>query len=103
MDNQVDFSLKNKVAIVTGASRGIGKAISLAFADAGANVVAASRTVSDLENTAAEIRAKDRQALVVKSDVSQKKDLENLIDLTVKEFGTIDILGGRPRTNRFSV
>lgn len=88
----IDFSLTNKVAIVTGASRGIGKAIALAFADAGADVAVASRTVPDLENTAAEIRSKGRKALVVETDVSKKQDIENLVSQTVKTFGTIDIL-----------
>jgi len=88
----IDFSLNSKVAIVTGASRGLGKAIALAFADAGADVVVAARTVSDLEDTAAEIRSKGRQALVIKTDVSQKEEIINLVDQTVKTFGTIDIL-----------
>ncbi|MBU2643555.1 SDR family oxidoreductase [bacterium] len=88
----ISFSLNNKVAIVTGASRGVGKAIALAFADAGADVVVASRTVPDLEETAAEIRSKGRKALIVKTDISQKPDIENLVKQTVKTFGTIDIL-----------
>jgi NAD(P)-dependent dehydrogenase (short-subunit alcohol dehydrogenase family) len=86
------FSLKGKVAIVTGAGRGIGKEIALAFADAGADVVVASRTVSDLEETAAEIQSKGSKALVVRTDVSQKQQIDNLVDQTVKAFGTIDIL-----------
>lgn len=89
---KIDFSLKDRVAIVTGASRGIGKAISLAFADAGADVVVASRTVPDLENTAAEVRARGRRSLVVRTDVSVKEDIDNMIAQTLKEFGTIDIL-----------
>jgi NAD(P)-dependent dehydrogenase (short-subunit alcohol dehydrogenase family) len=88
----IDFSLKDKVAIVTGASRGIGKAIALACADAGANVVVASRTVPDLENTASEIRAKGKRSLVVRTDVSIRQDIDHMIEQTLKEFGTIDIL-----------
>jgi len=89
---KIDFSLKNRVAIVTGASRGIGKAIALAFADAGADVVVASRTVPDLENTASEVRARGRRSLVVRTDVSVRADIDNMIEQTLKEFGTIDIL-----------
>lgn len=86
------FSLTDKVAIVTGASRGIGKAIALAFADAGAHVVVASRTVSDLEETASEIRRFGRRSLVVRTDISKKEDIESLFIQTIKEFGTVDIL-----------
>lgn len=87
-----DFSLTDRVAIVTGASRGIGKAIALAFADAGADVVVASRTVPDLEKTAAEIRSKGRRALVVQTDLLKKQDIDNMAAETLKEFGTVDIL-----------
>jgi 2-deoxy-D-gluconate 3-dehydrogenase len=89
---KIQFSLEGKTAIVTGASRGIGKAIALAFADAGADVVVASRTIPDLEKTAEEIRLKGRHALVVKTDISRQQDIESLIEKTVKEFHSIDIL-----------
>lgn len=87
-----NFPLKDRVAIVTGASRGIGKAIALAFAEAGADVVVASRTVPDLENTAAEIRSKGRRALVIATDTSKSEDVQNMVSQTLREFGTIDIL-----------
>lgn len=87
-----NFSLKGKVAIVTGASRGIGKAIALAFGDAGADVVCASRTLEALESTAQEIRAKGRRALAVPTDTSKKEDIDNMVARTIKEFGTVDIL-----------
>lgn len=87
-----DFSLTGKVAIVTGASRGIGKAIAIAFADAGADVVCASRTVDDLEKTAKEIRAKGKRALVVATDTSKKADIDAMVEQAVKEFGTVDVL-----------
>ena len=87
-----DFSLTDRIAIVTGASRGIGKAIALAFADAGADVVCASRTVEDLEKTAEEIRSKGHRALVVPTDTSKKEDIDNMVEQTLKQFGTVDIL-----------
>ena len=87
-----DFSLKDKVAIVTGASRGIGKAIALAFADAGADVVAADILIPEMEAVAAEIRAKGRRALAIKTDVSSKQDVDNMMSQTLKEFGTVDTL-----------
>jgi NAD(P)-dependent dehydrogenase (short-subunit alcohol dehydrogenase family) len=86
------FSLEDKVAIVTGAGRGIGKAIALGLADAGAAVVVAARTASDIENTAAEIEKKGKKALAVPTDVRLIDQVNNLVNRTVKEFGKIDIL-----------
>lgn len=87
-----DFSLKDKVAIVTGGSRGIGKAIALAFAQAGADVVVCSRTLPDLEKVAEEIRGLGRRSLAVPTDITSKDSIDNLVNKVVKEFGTIDIL-----------
>jgi NAD(P)-dependent dehydrogenase (short-subunit alcohol dehydrogenase family) len=86
------FSLADRVAIVTGAGRGIGKAIALALADAGADVVVGARTVSDIEATAGEITAKGRKALAVPTDVRQGDQVANLVDKAVAQFGTIDVL-----------
>ncbi|MDD5127203.1 MAG: glucose 1-dehydrogenase [Dehalococcoidales bacterium] len=88
----IDFSLKDRTAIITGASRGIGKAIALAFADAGADIVCASRTVADLEQTAVEISGKGRSAMVVKTDTLIKEDIDNMVAAAVKKFGKVDIL-----------
>lgn len=86
------FSLEGKVAIVTGASRGIGKSIALAFAEAGADVVICSRTLADLEKVAEEITALGRRALAVSANVAIKADIDKLMEKAVQEFGTIDIL-----------
>jgi len=84
--------LKDKVAIITGGGRGIGKAIALAFAKEGASVVIASRTLSELQQTAKEIQAFGYPILAVQTDVSNRNDVENLVRQTVEKFGTADIL-----------
>jgi len=84
------FSLAGKIAIVTGASRGIGQGIAVELARAGADVV-----VSDIipgDKTVKKIKALKRKAIFVKTDVSKKKDVENLIKETIKNFKKIDIL-----------
>ncbi|MDQ3958339.1 MAG: SDR family oxidoreductase [Actinomycetota bacterium] len=86
------FSLAGKVAIVTGASRGIGRSIALGFAEAGADVAVAARSEDDLETLAKEIDALGRKALVVRTDVTVRGDIETLIDRTVTELGGLDVL-----------
>ncbi len=86
------FSLADRVAIVTGAGRGIGKAIALGLADAGATVVVAARTASDIENTAGEIQKKGKKALAMPTDVRLTDQVNNLVEKTVNKFGKIDIL-----------
>jgi NAD(P)-dependent dehydrogenase (short-subunit alcohol dehydrogenase family) len=87
-----NLSLKGKVALVTGGSRGIGKGIALMFAEAGADVAICSRHLDELEVAAEEIRKLGRRALAVRADVTVKADVDNLIEKTVAEFGGIDIL-----------
>ena len=86
--------LQDKVAIVTGARRGIGKAIALAFAEAGASVVVSDWEVQDgeLQATAEQIQHLGRRALSVQADISKKSDVDALVQRTTSEFGAIDIL-----------
>jgi 7-alpha-hydroxysteroid dehydrogenase len=86
------FKLTDRVAIVTGAGKGIGRGIALAFAEAGADVVCAARTEADIEDTAREVHARGRRALAVRTDVLQTSDLEGLVAATREEFGRIDVL-----------
>ncbi|PKL36073.1 MAG: gluconate 5-dehydrogenase [Spirochaetae bacterium HGW-Spirochaetae-1] len=86
------FSLKGKVAIVTGGGRGIGQFIATGLAEAGANVVIASRKMEKLEETAKELESLGVKAMAVKCDMGVKEDIEALADIAVKEFGTVDIL-----------
>ncbi len=86
------FQLNGKVAIVTGGSRGFGKAIAIGLAEAGADVVVASRTQGDLDLVAGEIRAKGRKALAVATDMLDRSSIENLAAKTIEAFGKVDIL-----------
>ena len=86
------FLLTDKVASVTGAGRGIGRGIAIGFADAGADLVVASRTQADLDSTASEVRSRGRRALTVVTDVMVTEDLEHLVEATVAEFGKVDVL-----------
>lgn len=86
------FKLTDKVAVVTGGTRGIGKAISLALAEAGANVVPTSRTLADVQQVVGEIEKLGREALAITTDVSKSEQVERLISSTVEKFGRIDIL-----------
>jgi 3-oxoacyl-[acyl-carrier protein] reductase len=83
-------NLTGQVAVVTGASRGIGKAIALGYADAGASVCCAARSLADLESTVAEIGAD--QALAVQTDVTDYASLEAMYAATIEKFGRLDIV-----------
>ena len=86
------YDLKDKIAIVTGGGRGIGKGIALEYAKVGANVVVASRNRENLEEVAAEIKALGRESLVAVTDVTIPEQVSNMVKETVDRFGRIDIL-----------
>ncbi|MGD0855359.1 MAG: SDR family oxidoreductase [Dehalococcoidia bacterium] len=87
-----EFSLERKIALITGAGRGLGRAIATVFAEAGADVVGASRTAAELEETAAEVRRFGRRCLSVPTDITNLTQLRTLVDRAVDEFGKVDIL-----------
>jgi NAD(P)-dependent dehydrogenase (short-subunit alcohol dehydrogenase family) len=84
--------LQNKVAIITGGGRGIGRAISSAFAAEGASVVMAARTRSVLEEAAEEIRAQGGNAKAIQTDITDEKQIERMVSKTIQVYGRIDIL-----------
>lgn len=88
------FDLTGKTAIITGSSRGIGRAIAEAMADQGARVVISSRKPGPCEEVATEINKKhgDGTAIAIPANISSKEDLQALVDETNKTFGKIDIL-----------
>ena len=100
MDTKVN--LKGKVALVTGGGRGIGRATALAFADAGADVVIASRKLPELEPVAAEIKAKGKRGLVVATHMAKIEELKNLVEKVMAEFGRIDILFNNAGINPYA-
>jgi NAD(P)-dependent dehydrogenase (short-subunit alcohol dehydrogenase family) len=86
------FDLTGKVAVVTGGSKGLGRAMALGFAERGADVVIASRKLGPCEEVADEVRARGRRALAVACHVGDWAQCEALVDATVAEFGRIDVL-----------
>lgn len=86
------LSLQGKVAIITGGSRGIGRAIAEAFVQAGASVALAARSEEELGRAAKEIEAAGGRAIAVPTDVSDPGQCQALVDRTVQELGTLDIL-----------
>lgn len=87
-----DFSVEGKIAIVTGAGRGIGKAIALILAEAGADITAVARTAEQIEQTAEEIRHLGRKALALPTDVTKEEEVKEVVEQTLSEFSNIDIL-----------
>jgi len=91
-DKWKSFGIEDQVAIVSGASEGIGRTLAVALADAGAHVAIASRNQTALKEVASEIEALGRQALVVPTDLREVAQIRALVDKTFNHFGQIDIL-----------
>ncbi len=87
-----NLQLTDQTAIVTGAGRGIGQAIAIGLAEAGANVACLSRTASDLEETTAIIEKLGRKALALPMDITNREQVEKAVQTVLQEFGTLDIL-----------
>jgi NAD(P)-dependent dehydrogenase (short-subunit alcohol dehydrogenase family) len=86
------FDLSGRVAVVVGGTSGIGRAIAHGLAEAGADVVATSRRMEQVESVASEIEQLGRRALRLASDVADRASLEHVLDRTVAELGKVDIL-----------
>jgi NAD(P)-dependent dehydrogenase (short-subunit alcohol dehydrogenase family) len=93
------FSLKDKVALVTGSSRGIGKSIIEQMANAGAKVVVSSRKADACEAVRAEFAARGQEAIAVPCNIGSKEELRNLVDAVMAKWGRIDILVCNAATN----
>jgi NAD(P)-dependent dehydrogenase (short-subunit alcohol dehydrogenase family) len=86
------FDLEEKTAVVIGGTAGIGRILSLGLADAGADVIASARRQEQVDETAAEIERRGRQTLRLRSDVSNRASLEQLLAASLRTFGKVDIL-----------
>jgi dehydrogenase/reductase SDR family protein 4 len=93
------LALEGKVALITGASRGIGKAVTLALADAGADVAIASRKLPDLQKVGDNVRAFGKKCLEVTAHARKPEELANLVEKVMAEYGRIDILVNNAATN----
>jgi len=96
------FRLTDQVAIITGAGRGIGAAVAVTYAEAGADVVIASRTQEQLDGVAAQVKEAGRRALVVPCDLNDTSNLPGLVDQAIDTFGRVDVVvnnvgGSAPR------
>ena len=96
----IDFSLTDKVVLVTGAGKGIGKEIALACAAAGADIVAGSRTVSEVEQVAEEVRKTGQRAEAWHLDVAEVSSIETFVGKTLDTFGRIDVLVNNAGVNK---
>lgn len=94
-----EFSLDGKVAVVSGASRGIGRAIALRFAQAGAKVVVSSRKLEGVRTVADEIKAAGGEALALQAHVGRSEDVTALVTQTVETFGRVDVAVNNAATN----
>ncbi len=95
----MELSLKNKVVLLTGASRGIGHATAIGLAKAGADLAIASRKLPDLEKVAAEIKKLGRKCIPIATHVGRMEEINSLVKKTLDEFGKIDVLVNNAATN----
>lgn len=95
------FSLEGKAALVTGASRGIGAAIALAFAEAGADVALAARSTADIETLAGKIEATGRRSIAITTDVMDPEQIDACVARALAELGRIDVLVNNAGGTRF--
>lgn len=86
------FNLHDKIALVTGAGKGLGKSMALALSESGAHVAVASRTFSDVEETAQEIEGNGVKSLPIAADVTKPEDVTKMVEMVLSKFKTIDIL-----------
>ncbi len=86
------MQLNEKVALITGGGRGIGRAIAIGFARAGADIIVVSRTVGEVEETAREAKRFGREAMAIRADVSQAADVQRVADAIADRFGRLDVL-----------
>jgi len=98
----MDLGLKGKVALITGGSRGIGKACALSLAAEGCSVAVCARGKKALDETAREVAAKGVEALAVEADLTKLEDIKNLVTKVAGKFGRIDILVNNAGTGRLS-
>jgi len=95
------FSLKDKTAIVSGGSKGIGKAIALKYAEAGANVVICSRKKDNLDSTVAEAKSSGLDIVGIECNTGDIKSIQQVVDHTIEKFGKIDILVNNAAANPY--
>lgn len=93
------FKLEGKVAIITGASKGIGEAIARAFGQVGAKVVISSRKQADLDEVAAQFKQEGIEVSAIQAHNGKKEDLENLVKQTLEKYGRLDIIVNNAATN----
>lgn len=86
------FDMQGKVVLITGGSRGLGRAMSLGLAEAGADIIIASRKLENCEVVAAQVRQKGRRALAVAAHTGRLEDIDRLVDAAYAEFGRVDVL-----------
>ena len=84
--------LKDRIAIVTGGAKGMGRGIALKFAEEGCDVVVNALHIEGAQEVADEIKAMGRKSLAIKADIASSTEVQNMVDETIKKFGKIDIL-----------